>query len=40
MAEDIEAARRAGMDDYLAKPMIPSELRARLEKWGAGSSAA
>ena len=40
MTEDIEAARRAGMDDYLAKPISPAELRGLLEKWGAGDSAA
>ena len=34
MAEDIQAALDAGMDDYLAKPMTPGGLRAMLEKWG------
>ncbi len=34
MAEDIQAALRAGMDDYLAKPMTPGGLRGMLEKWG------
>jgi signal transduction histidine kinase/BarA-like signal transduction histidine kinase len=31
MAEDIEAARQAGMKDYLAKPVNPTELRRVLE---------
>jgi len=35
MAEDVQAARHAGMDDYLAKPVSPMELRALLEKFGA-----
>jgi signal transduction histidine kinase len=34
MAEDIQAAKQAGMDDYLAKPVSPVELRGLLEKWG------
>ena len=34
MAEDIQAAMQAGMDDYLAKPIEPAELRRMLEKWG------
>jgi CheY-like chemotaxis protein len=34
MAEDIHAAKQAGMDDYLAKPVSPIELRGLLEKWG------
>lgn len=37
MAEDIEAAKRVGMDDYLAKPMSPPALRALIEKWAAGN---
>ena len=35
MADDVLAARQAGMDDYLAKPVSPAELRGLLEKWGA-----
>ena len=34
MAEDIQAALQAGMDDYLAKPITPTGLREMLEKWG------
>ena len=34
MAEDVLAARQAGMDDYLAKPVSPADLRGLLEKWG------
>jgi CheY-like chemotaxis protein len=34
MAEDVQAARQAGMIDYLAKPIEPGELRRLLEKWG------
>ena len=34
MAEDVQAARQAGMIDYLAKPVEPGELRRLLEKWG------
>jgi signal transduction histidine kinase/ActR/RegA family two-component response regulator len=35
MTDDIDAAMRAGMVDYLAKPVSPAELRRLLEKWGA-----
>jgi signal transduction histidine kinase/ActR/RegA family two-component response regulator len=34
MPEDVQAAMRAGMNDYLAKPISPPALRAMLEKWG------
>jgi signal transduction histidine kinase len=34
MAEDVQAAKQAGMLDYLAKPVKPGELRQLLEKWG------
>jgi len=40
MAEDIQAAKRAGMDDYLSKPISPGELRRMLETWGARSARA
>lgn len=33
MAEDVQAALQAGMDDYLAKPITPGGLRGMLEKW-------
>jgi CheY-like chemotaxis protein len=32
MAEDVAAARQAGMKDYLAKPVSPNELRKLLEQ--------
>jgi signal transduction histidine kinase len=35
MSGDVQAAKDAGMDDYLPKPMTPAGLRAMLEKWGA-----
>jgi len=38
MAEDIQAAKRAGMDDYLSKPISPAELRRLLQHWGARSA--
>jgi signal transduction histidine kinase/ActR/RegA family two-component response regulator len=34
MAEDVSAAKDAGMEDYLAKPISPGALRSVLEKWG------
>jgi len=34
MAEDIQMAKQAGMDDYLAKPITPAGLRGILEKRG------
>ncbi len=37
MAEDVQAALQAGMDDYLAKPITPGGLRGMLEKWGNAS---
>ncbi len=33
MAEDRQACLEAGMDDYLAKPVDPSDLAAMLETW-------
>jgi len=33
MAEDKKACLEAGMDDYLAKPVDPSDLAAMLESW-------
>lgn len=33
MAEDRDACLAAGMDDYLAKPVAPDELYAKLETW-------
>jgi signal transduction histidine kinase/ActR/RegA family two-component response regulator len=38
MAEDVQAAMKAGMHDYLSKPINPVELRGLLEKWGRQSS--
>ena len=35
MAEDIQAAVQAGMDDYLAKPITPIGLREMITQWGA-----
>jgi CheY-like chemotaxis protein len=35
MSGDLQAAKDAGMDDYLPKPMTPAGLRAMLEKWAA-----
>ncbi len=34
LSGDVDAATRAGMDDYLPKPMSPTQLRAMIEKWG------
>jgi len=34
MTEDVQAARHAGMDDYLAKPITPIGLREMLAKCG------
>jgi signal transduction histidine kinase/CheY-like chemotaxis protein len=34
MSEDVSAAKAAGMEDYLAKPITPAALRTVLEKWG------
>ena len=34
MEADVQSAMQAGMDDYLAKPISPGELRELLEKWG------
>ena len=40
MAEDVDAARQAGMKDYLAKPVNPGELRRLLERAAAGNAGA
>jgi CheY-like chemotaxis protein len=34
LSEDREACLKAGMDDYLSKPMKLAEIVAMLEKWG------
>ncbi|MHC5732674.1 MAG: response regulator, partial [Nostoc sp.] len=34
LSEDREACLKAGMDDYLSKPMKLDEIVAMLEKWG------
>jgi CheY-like chemotaxis protein len=33
LTEDRQRCIDAGMDDYLAKPIDPDELRATLERW-------
>jgi signal transduction histidine kinase/ActR/RegA family two-component response regulator len=40
MAEDVQSAKEAGMDDYLSKPISPAELRSLLEKWGGSGTKA
>lgn len=40
MAEDVQSAKEAGMDDYLSKPISPAELRSLLEKWGGSGTRA
>ncbi|GGQ47812.1 hypothetical protein GCM10010166_14880 [Couchioplanes caeruleus subsp. azureus] len=37
LQEDRERAARAGMDDFLAKPIDPEALRATLERWTSAS---
>ena len=32
--DDALACRRAGMDDVLAKPIVPAELIGKLMQWG------
>jgi two-component system, sensor histidine kinase and response regulator len=36
MAEDRERCLESGMDDYIAKPVNPEQLRRVLAKWGSG----
>jgi CheY-like chemotaxis protein len=36
MKGDREKCLEAGMDDYIAKPVQPGELRGALERWSAG----
>jgi signal transduction histidine kinase/CheY-like chemotaxis protein/HPt (histidine-containing phosphotransfer) domain-containing protein len=33
LPEQIDACRKAGMDDYVAKPIVPTALFAAVEKW-------
>jgi two-component system, sensor histidine kinase and response regulator len=33
LAEDKQRCYAAGMDDYLAKPIDPDQLRAALNRW-------
>jgi signal transduction histidine kinase/HPt (histidine-containing phosphotransfer) domain-containing protein/BarA-like signal transduction histidine kinase len=40
MQGDRENCLAAGMDDYLAKPIRPKEIRDMIEKWGAAETAA
>jgi PAS domain S-box-containing protein len=36
MKGDMEACLKAGMNDYISKPVSPDELKAKLAKWRAG----
>lgn len=36
LAEDRQRCLDAGMDDYVAKPLDPDDLRATLERWTTG----
>ena len=40
MAPQVEACRAAGMNDHIAKPINPTELLSKIDRWAAGAAAA
>jgi CheY-like chemotaxis protein len=36
LSSQVEAARQAGMNDHIAKPINPTELLTKIGEWGYG----